>query len=111
MRSIDPTMSQVKLRTQHLLIDAALAAEVFGASAQVHTVFYANQQSLLLAPMEDELFAKIHKTALQMLKSRNLQGDKSISLQELIIDHDLDDSDRDLEFSHQPGIQLLQVKF
>lgn len=46
-----------------------------------------------------------------MLKTRNLQGDKSISLQELIIDHDLDESDRDLVFTHQEGMQMLQVIF
>lgn len=104
-------MSQVKLKTQHLYIESALAAAAFGNAAQVHTVFYPQQKSLLLAPMEDELFPKIHKTALQMLKTRNLQGDKSISLQELIIDHDLDASDRDLVFTHQEGIQMLQVIF
>lgn len=103
-------MSQVKLKTQHLYLEASLAAAVFGDTVQVHTVYYPQQKSLLLAPKEDELFTKIHKTALQMLKTRNLQGDKSISLQELIIDHELDDTDRDLEFSHQEGIQLLQVK-
>jgi hypothetical protein len=104
-------MSQIKLRSQHLLIEGPLAAAVFGDAPQVHTVYYPQQKSLLLAPMDDEFFAKLHKTALQMLKTRNLHGDKSISLQELLIDHELDDSDRDLAFSHTPGTSLLQVLF
>jgi hypothetical protein len=45
-----------------------------------------------------------------MLKNRNLAGDKSLSLQEVIIDNNLDGSDRPLEFTTRPGLQLLQVK-
>jgi hypothetical protein len=43
------------------------------------------------------------------LKSRNLQGDKTISLQEIIIDNDLDDTERDLVYMHQPGVRMLHV--
>lgn len=59
--------------------------------------------------MDDEIFPTIHKGDLQMLKTRNLEGDKTISLQEIIIDHDLDDSDRDLLYMHQPGVRMLHV--
>ncbi len=99
----------IKLKTQHLWISGDIAESTFGETAQVHVVYYPQQRSLLLAPMEDEIFPTIHKGGLQMLKNRNLQGDKTISLQEIIIDNDLDDTDRDLVFMHQPGMRMLHI--
>lgn len=102
-------MPGIQLKTQHLLIAADIAAEVFGEAAQTYTVYYPQQRALLLAPMDDEIFPKVHKAQLQMLKSRNLQGDKSISLQEIIIDHDIDETDRELEYVFQPGMSMLKI--
>lgn len=99
----------VKLKTQHLWISADIATSAFGAAPQVYVIYYPQQRSLLLAPMDDEIFPTVHKAALQMLKSRNLQGDKTISLLEILIDHEIDDNDRDLAFLHQPGVPMLHV--
>jgi len=99
----------IKLRTQHLWISGDIAGTVFGELDKVYTVYYPQLHALLLAPMDDEIFPTIHKGDLQMLKTRNLEGDKTISLQEIIIDHDLDDSDRDLLYMHQPGVRMLHV--
>lgn len=99
----------VKLRTQHLWISGDIASGAFGDAPQVYTVYYPQQKALLLAPMDDEIFPTIHKGGLQMLKNRNLEGDKTISLQEIIIDNDIDDTDRDLVFMHQPGMRMLHV--
>ena len=99
----------IKLRTQHLWISGDIAGTVFGDLDKVYTVYYPQLHALLLAPMDDEIFPTIHKGDLQMLKTRNLEGDKTISLQEIIIDHDLDESDRDLVFMHQPGVRMLHV--
>jgi hypothetical protein len=100
---------EVKLKSQHLWISAELVTAVFGEATHAHVVYYPAQHSLLMAPKGDEIFPSLHKTALQMLKVRNLQGDKTLSLQEIIIDHEIDDTDRDLPFTHQPGMPLLQV--
>jgi hypothetical protein len=102
-------MPGIQLKTQHLLIAADIAAEVFGAAAQAFTVYYPQQRALLLAPMDDEIFPQVHKAQLQMLKSRNLSGDKSMSLQEIIIDHDIDEADRELEYVFQPGMRMLKI--
>jgi hypothetical protein len=99
----------IKLRTQHLWIPGDIAEAVFGETPQVYTVYYPQQKALLLAPMDDDIFPTVHKGGLQMLKSRNLQGDKTISLQEIIIDNDIDDTDRELAFMHQPGMRILHV--
>ena len=45
-----------------------------------------------------------------MLKSRNLKGDKTVSMYEILIDNDLDDTDRDLEYEYTEGVKMLNVK-
>lgn len=102
-------MSFVVLKNRHLFIAAELALQAFGNAAQVYVVYYPTRQALLLAPMEDKIFPTLHKAGLQMLKTRNLQGDKSISLEETLIDHDLDNTDRPLAFNHVPNVPLLHV--
>jgi hypothetical protein len=99
----------VKLRTQHLWISGDLAKSAFGDAPQVYIIYYPKQHALLMAPMDDDLFPTLHKAALQMLKNRNLQGDKTISLQEIIIDNDIDDTERELMYTHQPGVPMLHV--
>jgi hypothetical protein len=99
----------VKLRTQHLWISGDIAADAFGDAPQVYIVYYPQQKALLLAPMDDVIFPTIHKSGLQMLKNRNLEGDKTISLQEIIIDNDIDDTDRDLVVMYQPGLRMLHI--
>lgn len=103
-------MSAIKLKTQHLYIDADIAQKALGDTVQVYTVYYPQKQSLLLAPMNDEFFPKLHKAHLQMMKTRNLKGDKTISIQEILIDNDIDDTDRDLEYELTEGIHLLNIK-
>jgi hypothetical protein len=101
---------QVRLKRQHLWLSASVAKDTFGGERQVYTVFYPQRGMLLLAPMSDTSFKSLHECSLIMLKDRNLAGDKSLNLQEVIIDNNLDDSDRPLEFTTRPGLQLLQVK-
>lgn len=99
----------VRLQNRHLVIDAATAENVFGSEIQVYQVYYANIGALLLAPMSDETFRQAHECSLVMLKLRNAQGDKSLSLEEIIIDNELDTADRDLTANGAPGLRMLQV--
>lgn len=99
----------VKLKNQHLWISADIVESTLGDVAQVYVVYYPQQRALLVAPMDDELFPTLHKAGLQLLKNRNLQGDKTISLQEIILDNEIDDLERDLAFMHQPGMRMLHV--
>lgn len=100
---------QLRLNRQHLWLSAELAERVFKGERQVYTVYYPQRKTLLLAPMSDDAFKALHECSLVMLKDRNLQGDKSLSLQEVIIDNDLNDQDRALKYSTKDGLQLLQV--
>lgn len=111
LAGISPSLDgdQVRLHRQHLWLSASVAGNAFADGRQVYVVYYPKRKSLLLAPMKDDAFKQLHECALVMLKDRNLAGDKSLSLQEIIIDNDLDESDRPLAFSGAPGLQMLQV--
>jgi len=100
---------QVRLNRQHLWISGELAERVFNNERQVYMVYYPQRKALLLAPMSNEDFKALHECSLVMLKDRNMQGDKSLSLQEVLIDHDLDVQDRPLAYSAIESLQLLQV--
>lgn len=63
----------------------------------------------MMADSRDEIFKGLHKTAMQMLKDRNLRGDKSVSLEETLIDHDIDDSDRVLVHKADAVMGILTI--
>ena len=111
--SFDPTPnigSKVRLKSSHLLIDHEVASEIFGSDLNAHIVYYSDRLTLLVAAKSDELFKKLHKAKQHMLKGRNLKGDKTIALHELLIDNEIDDTDRDLAFEFQPGLGILNIK-
>lgn len=101
---------KVQLKNRHLWIAADIAEQAFGDAQQVYAVYYANLKMLLLAPMTDAMFKQAHECAMLMLKTRSAEGDKSISLEEIIIDNDLNNKDRELEYAGAPGLQMLQIK-
>ena len=104
------TASEVRLQSSHLVIGHEVASEVFGAEQNAYVVYYPERRTLMNAPVSDELFKNLHKAGQQMLKSRNLRGDKSIALHEILIDHQVNDTDRGLEYELQPGMGILNVK-
>lgn len=108
-RESAPNSSQVRLQTSHLLIQHHVVQEAFGDSPNVYVVYYPDKRTLMIAPVSDEHFKNLHKASQHLLKDRNLKGDKSIALHEFLIDHQIDTTDRDLEFELLPGLGILQV--
>ncbi len=111
LADLTPTLhgDEVHLRRQHLWLSATVAENAFGGERQVYCVYYPQRGDLLLAPMSDDGFKSIHECSLVMLKDRNLAGDKSLSLQEVIIDNELPDTDRPLAYAMRAGVRLLRV--
>lgn len=102
--------SKVRLQASHLQIDQEVASAAFGQDLNVSLVYYADRHSLLLAAASDELFKTLHKTSQYLLKGRNLKGDKSVALHELLIDEQIDEGDRDLVFELQGELGILNVQ-
>ncbi|AQG78928.1 hypothetical protein [Spirosoma montaniterrae] len=84
------------LKNSNLLIEAALARDAFGNDAQVSLVYYPDRNALLVAGKSKAFFEKLHETHWVILKERNLLGDKLVSIRDILLDHDLDDTDRPL---------------
>ncbi|HFA52174.1 MAG TPA: hypothetical protein ENJ95_24415 [Bacteroidetes bacterium] len=102
--------SEVRLKSSHIHIDKEIAAEVFGKDLNVFVVYYPEKKSLMVSPVSNVFFKKLHKASQHMLKDRNLKGDKTIALHEIIIDNQIDETDRDLEYELQPGLGILNIK-
>lgn len=101
--------SKVRLKSSHLLIDREIVMEVFGESGNVSVVYYSDRRTLMLAPINDELFKKLHKTSQYMLKDRNLKGDKTVAIHDILIDNDVDTTNRDLHYDYPSGLGILNV--
>lgn len=91
-------MSLISLRNSNLIIGAAVAKAAFGDDPQVSVVYYPDRRMLLMAGKSKAFFENLHKTQWTLLKDRNALGDKSINIREILIDHDLDDTDRELPY-------------
>ncbi|MCU0469144.1 MAG: hypothetical protein MUF58_11105 [Arcicella sp.] len=88
----------MKLQNGHIIIPAEVAKTVLENEQQVNWVYYPDRQTLLIAGKSKVFFEKLHKTDWQTLKDKNVQGDKSLFVRSILIDHDLDDTDRELTF-------------
>ena len=112
--NFQPTLdhsNKVALKSSHLLIGHEIVAQLFGQSANVYVVYYADRKTLLIAPTNEAYFKNLHNNAAQqMLKNRNLKGDKSIAIHETLIDNQVDTTDRDLLFELEPKLNILSVK-
>lgn len=102
--------SPIRLKSSHLWIDHELAMDIFGEDLNVNVVYYPNRRSLMIAPQSEALFKQLHKAKQYMLKDRNAQGDKTIALHELLIDNEINSTDRSLEFECQKALKILSVK-
>jgi hypothetical protein len=100
----------VFLKASHLWIDREIAQQVFGVDHNVYLVYYPDRRTMMIAPSSDDLFKSLHKGSQHILKDRNLAGDKTIALHELLIDNLVDATDRDLDFEWQAGLGILNVK-
>jgi hypothetical protein len=102
--------SDVYLESAHLCIKKNISERIFGEGTVVLTVYYPQEHSFMVSPSGEDFFRKIHKAKQQMLKSKNLFGDKSISIQELILDEGIDETNRELEFVLEETLKILKVK-
>jgi hypothetical protein len=101
----------VKLSNAHIILNSALVASLFGDAARASWVYYPQRNTLLVAAGQDALFKSLHKTSDSILKYSNSQGDRSIAVRELLIDQNLDDSDRELAFVADAQMKILTVHF
>ena len=98
------------LESGHICIKKNVAEKIFGTEQSVFSIYYPTEKTFLTAPQSEEGFKTIHKASSQMLKNKNAAGDRSLSVQEVLLDNDLDNIDRDLEFVAEEVLHILKVK-
>ena len=101
----------IQLSNAHIIIDGATASSLFAEAVQVNWVYYPARQTLIVAASGDELFKSLHKTSMSMLKFKNDKGDRSISIMELLIDNDIDNCNRPLDYFADEQMKVLNVYF
>ncbi|MGB3850848.1 MAG: hypothetical protein WA958_12835 [Tunicatimonas sp.] len=102
-------MDPVALKTSHLYLSASVATAVFGDELRAFVAYDPERSALLLAPASAQWFKKMHKASQHMLKVRNQQGDRTVALHEILIDHEVDDQDRSLEYTVQEKTGILKI--
>jgi hypothetical protein len=88
----------MKLQNGHIIIPSEIVQDILENEVQISWVYYPDRNTLLIAGKSKIFFEKLHKTDWQTLKDKNLKGDKSLFIRAILIDNDLDDTDRDLDF-------------
>ena len=99
----------ISLKSQHLIISSELVESYFQNSPYVLLSYKEEIGKLLISPVDNAWFTKMHKADQYFLKQRNLKGDNSTGIHALLLDFDLDDSDRDLSFSENSTSNFLSV--
>jgi len=102
-------MSEVTLKSQHLIVLQSLAELVFPHQSHVLVAFDDELKLIRIAPGSNQQFKSAYKAAPHMLKERNLKGDKSIAIHEILIDHQLDEQDRPLTYQVHEGILMIKI--
>jgi hypothetical protein len=103
-------MPVLLLKNCHLWLDAALVENIFAGQLHARFVYLPELKTLLVASQTNEVFQKEHKTLWVVLKDRNLHGDKTLPLRDILLDNDLDLEDRTLSYSLDPnGVLTVQL--
>ncbi|MEO0898104.1 MAG: hypothetical protein AAFY71_16965 [Bacteroidota bacterium] len=93
----------------HLYLPNSIVSQVFKEEENAFLAFYPEKKLLLLSPISNAFFKKLHPTTQHMLKRKNLKGDKSIALHELLIDHELNVSSEPLKYEFREKSTVLKI--
>ena len=101
----------IYLKSSHIYLDSELVNDVFGSIHYAYAVYNPEQEKILVTPVSSQWFVKMYEKPAQfLLKDRNIKGDKTLAIREILIDNDLDISDRDLEYELIEKTSLIKIK-
>ena len=100
---------KVILKSSHVCLSADLVERIFQAIHYAYVTYVAEQQKMLITPVSSQWFVKMHKPTQFLLKSRNLKGDRTLAIREILIDNDLDTTDRVLEYEVVEKTNLIKI--
>jgi aspartyl-tRNA synthetase len=110
-KSQDLPKGKIFLKNSHLHISMEIADMLFDTAHHVYISYKPDVRRLFIVPNTDEVFRKLHEPSQQMLKDLPQNNHKSIALHEILIDNDLSDENRDLEYEIREKKQMLVIQF
>ena len=99
----------VSLKSSHLILEATLVKQIFNTIHYAYVAYVEEQQKILVTPVSSQWFVKMHKPTQFLLKEKNLNGDRSIAIREILIDYDLNDLDGSLTYEVVEKINLIKI--
>ena len=103
-------MSKIILKSSHIYLENDLVERIFENIHYAYVKYLKDQKRLLITPVSSQWFVKMYEPTQFLLKSRNLKGDKTLAIREILIDNDLETIDRDLEFKIIEKTRLIKIK-
>jgi hypothetical protein len=99
----------VILKSSHVYLNAALVERLFESIHYAYVTYVVKQKTMLITPVSSQWFVKMHEPTQFLLKSRNLKGDRTLAIREILIDNDLDTKDRVLQFEIVEKTNLIKI--
>ena len=100
---------KVLLKSSHVYLDSELVETIFKNIQYAYVTYVKDQKRLLITPVSSQWFVKVYEPTQFLLKSRNLKGDRTLAIREILIDNDLDMTDRILDFEVIEKTNLIKV--
>ncbi|PUZ30008.1 hypothetical protein DCM91_00565 [Chitinophaga costaii] len=74
-------------------------------------IYYEQNGTLVMAKDSDDMFKSFHKAKREILKDKNLLGDKAVNIREFIIDHAIAETNRPLTYFADEAMHILNIYF
>jgi hypothetical protein len=100
---------KIILKSSHIYLNVNLVEKIFKSVHYAYIAYLPKQKKMLITPVSSLWFVKIHKPTQFLLKSRNLQGDKTLAIREILIDHNLDTTDRIMQYETIEKTNLIVI--
>lgn len=101
----------IEFKKDHIWINHQLIQKFMNEIEYAYISFIEKQNQLLITPITSKWFIKMYKNHSQLLlKSRNLEGDKTINIREVIIDNNLELETGPLSYELIEKTKLIKIK-
>ncbi|NRB60740.1 MAG: hypothetical protein HRU50_12480 [Winogradskyella sp.] len=100
----------VALKASHIQLDNSIVSKVFQNIHYAYVAYAKAQNRLLITPVSSKWFVKMYEPTQFLLKDKNLKGDKSIAVREILIDNNIEQQDRPLNFEVVEKTNLIKIQ-
>lgn len=102
-------MSKILLKSSHIHIASEIVNPIFEKIHYAYVLYDEKKEKLLITPVDSNWFTKLYKPTQFLLKERNMKGDKTLGIRQILIDNDLDMEDKELDYKVVEGLNLIEI--